>query len=81
MKLLAIRNLPTEQHRMHHNLQQRLFRASKTRLGELIMFVGCVARRRISKEKVIYISRRVILKAQFLVVSKQHLFWLFDAFF
>lgn len=28
-----------------------------------------------------HISRRVILKAQFLVVSKQHLFWLFDAFF
>ena len=48
------RNFPTQQDRIHHSLQQRLFRASKKRLGELIMFVGCVARQRISKEKVVF---------------------------
>lgn len=53
-KLLAVTEFSKKQHRIHHSLQQRLFRASKKRLGELIMFVGCVARQRISKEKVIF---------------------------
>ena len=74
------RNLPTQQHRIHHSLQQRLFRASKKRLGELIMFVGCVARRRISREKVIF-HDELFWKHNFLLYQSSTFFGYLTHFF
>ena len=74
------RNFPTQQHRIHHSLQQRLFRASKKRLGELIMFVGCVARQRISKEKVIF-HDELFWKHNFLLYQSSTFFGYLTHFF
>lgn len=74
------RNFPTQQHRIHHSLQQRLFRASKKRLGELIMFIGCVARQRISKEKVIF-HDELFWKHNFLLYQSSTFFGYLTHFF